>query len=357
MRKAAVILAGGSGVRLWPLSRPDRPKQLMRLAGQRSLLLQAVDRLMPLFAPQDIYVVALEEHLPAIRRELPDLPDENLVGEPIARDTAAAIAYAASLLHAQDPDTGMGVFTADHLIRPDDVFRKAVQAGLALAESNADALVTFGIVPTHPHTGLGYVELGEAIETGVWRVRSFREKPDAATARRFIEAGNYRWNSGMFAWRTATILARLQQYLPRTHETMRQISANRSAAERNELARQLYPGLARISIDYAVLEKASDIVLVDMNLNWLDLGSWSALSEALGRDAAGNTRAAVNVVDLDCAGCLFVAEDSHLIAALGVTDLVVVHSADATLVCHRDRAADIKRLVEALHLRRPPSSE
>lgn len=348
---AAVILAGGPGTRLWPLSRRHRPKQLLRLIGGRSLLADAFERLRGIVPVGSIYVVALAEHRPAIAAELPELPPENILGEPMARDTAAAIALAAAILHERDPATIMGVFTADHLIRPADRFAEVVRRGYQAAADHGDALITFGIRPTEVNTGMGYVQRGEEVSPGLWRVRAFKEKPDLETARRYVAAGDYDWNSGMFVWRAGTILDELARRLGATHEAARRIAAAWKTADGPRVAAEAYPGLAKISIDYAVMEKAANVLLVEMPVEWLDVGSWTALPAALGRDAAGHTRAAAETITLGGEGNILVSEDEHLIATIGVSDLVVVHSADATLICRREDVQRIKELVAELDSR------
>lgn len=351
MRKCAVIMAGGSGTRLWPLSRRARPKQLLRIIDGRSLIQHAFERLSGLLAPGDIYVIALAEHLPAISRELPDLPPGNLIGEPMGRDTAAAIATSAAILHAQDPGTVMAVFTADHLIRPADRFVAIVRKGFDTVAADGDALVTFGIRPTEPHAGLGYVRRGPAVAPGVWKVEAFHEKPDVEAARGFVASGEYYWNSGMFVWRTETILREMDRYLPATCDAARKVAPSRHDSGAMGKA---YEPLVKISIDHAVMEKASHVLVVEMDLEWRDVGSWTALPGVARVDDQGNAIAAANVLAVDASGNIFVSEDDHLIAAIGVEDIVVVRSGDATLICRRDQVQRIKDLVAELERRYGP---
>jgi mannose-1-phosphate guanylyltransferase len=348
MTHAAVILAGGPGTRLWPLSRRARPKQLLRLIHGRSLLAEAVDRLGRLLPPERIHVIALADHLPAIAAEVPALPAANLIGEPTPRDTAAAIALGSAILHDHDADTVMGVFTADHVIRPADRFVEIVRRGYAIAGQNPDALVTFGIRPSQPHTGMGYLQRGPPAGPGVWQVAAFREKPDAATARAYVDSGEYLWNSGMFAWRTSAILQELDRQLPQTAAAARRIAAGRASPDGARLAAELYPGLRRISIDYAVMEHARRVLMLEMDVEWADVGSWSALATVLGPDSEGNVRGLPQSVVLQGRNNILIGEDRHLIALVGVDDLVVVHSPDATLICRRGDEQRIKELVAEL---------
>jgi mannose-1-phosphate guanylyltransferase len=348
MKKRAVIMAGGSGTRLWPLSRRNRPKQLLRIVEGRSLIYRAFERLHAMFSPEDIYVIALAEHLPALAEELPTLPPGNFIGEPIGRDTANAIALAAAILHQQDPDTIMGVFTADHLIRPTDKFVDVVGRGFEAAAEHADALVTFGVKPTEPHTGLGYIQRGEQIAPEVWRVGGFKEKPEIDDARQYVASGDYYWNSGMFVWHTKTILRQMQNLVPASYDAALRLAEAWTSEAGLALARDLYPSLEKISIDYAVMEKADEVLVVEMALDWLDVGNWTALPEVLGADSAGNTCALKRSATLSSANNILVAEDDHMIATIGVRDLVIIHSGDATLVCHKDQVQRIKDMVGSL---------
>jgi mannose-1-phosphate guanylyltransferase len=347
MRHAAVIMAGGSGTRLWPLSRRARPKQLLRLFDGRSTLYRAFERLHSILPVEDIYVIALAEHLPAIAEELPMLPPQNLIGEPMARDTANAIATCSAILHEINPDTVMGIFTADHLIRPVEKFADAVRKGYEAAVANEKSLITFGITPTGPHTGMGYLERGAPVGTGLWRVASFKEKPDASTAQRFVAAGHV-WNSGMFVWRTTAIMSALDKLLPASCAAARQIASQWKSGKGPEIAAKLYPTLEKISIDFAVMEKSPDVMMIEMPVEWFDVGNWSALPSVIARDSDGNAKAAAQVVALSSRDNVFVAEDDHLIAAIGVDNLIVVHSADATLICPKSEEQRVRELVAFL---------
>jgi mannose-1-phosphate guanylyltransferase len=351
MRRVAVIMAGGAGTRLWPLSRQARPKQLLRLVEGKSLLCLAYDRLRPILAADEILVIAADAHLPAIAAELPELPRENLIGEPCGRDTANAIALAAAIIQRRYPDAVMGVFTADHVITPQDRFAGAVDAGYGVAEAHSDALVTFGIRPTAPLPGLGYVQRGAAMGGSLFAVRHFKEKPDEATARSYLASGDFYWNSGMFVWRAATILEQIRERLPQSHAAVTAVAADWPGASAARRLAEVYPGLPRISIDYAVMEKAPRVLLVEMDVEWHDLGSWIALRAIRPADPQGNVVAARNAVALDSTNNVLVAEDNHLIATIGVSDLVVVHSGDATLVCRTADAERIKEIVARLERR------
>lgn len=348
MKRRAVIMAGGAGTRLWPLSRQDRPKQLLPLLEGASLLRRSYERLRALLEPQEIFVITAGRHLGEVARQLPELPAENLIGEPCGRDTANAIGLAAALLHCRDPQTVMGVFTADHVIEPLERFAAAVRLGYEAAEANGDALVTFGIKPGWPHTGLGYIHRGQPMGPGLYAVRRFREKPDLPTATAYVDSGQYYWNSGMFVWRTETILAELHRHLPDSYLKLARIADRWGQPGGAELAGQLYPSLQKISIDFAVMEKARRVLVVEMDCRWLDVGSWAALASVFRPDEHGNIRALERAALVEARDNILVADGEHLIAAIGVSDLIVVHSADATLVCRRADAEKIKNLVSEL---------
>ena len=339
----AVIMAGGAGTRLWPLSRRRRPKQLLRLFGGASLLQLSRRRLAGLFEPQRVWVVASAAYLDQVAAELPDVPRANRIGEPTGRDTANAIGLAAELIGRRDADATMAVFTADHLIEPQDAFAAAIRAGCEAAERCPTALVTFGVRPTHAATGYGYIRLGPPVEAGIHRVAEFREKPTRDVAEAYLRSGEYVWNSGMFAWRLAAIRAELARSLPENAARLARLAAGWESADPAVRAAE-FERLPRISIDYGVLEKAREILVVPMACDWRDVGSWTAVAAALPAGSEGNVAAAARCLAISSAGNLVVAEDDHLIALLGVRDLVVIRTADATLICHRDQVERIKDL-------------
>jgi mannose-1-phosphate guanylyltransferase len=341
----AVIMAGGAGTRLWPLSRVARPKQVLRLFGGESLLRHAYERIAGLLEPDAIYVITGSRYLPAVAEELPELPERNLLGEPQGRDTANAVGLAAAVLRQRDPDAVMGIFTADHIIMPIDRFRDALDLAYGVAEREANALVTLGVRPSSPHTGYGYVRRGAALAERVYGVEEFTEKPDLARATEYVAAGNYYWNSGMFTWRAATILDQLHKYLPKSYEGLSQIAVAWDTPQRQERLERVYPTLIKISIDFAVMERAEHVLVVEMDCQWVDVGSWTAFESLVSADADGNVNAASATLNLGSRGNILVSEDDHLIATIGVDDLVIVHSADATLICTRRDAQSIKELV------------
>lgn len=352
----AVIMAGGAGTRLWPLSRATRPKQLLTVGEARSLLRVSFDRVVGVVPPERVYVCVAAEHRDAVREALPDLPATNVLGEPCARDTANAVGFPAAVLHEQDPEAIAAFVTSDHLIEPVDVFQDSLRAAFGLAVQRPGSLVTFGVVPAYPHTGLGYIERGEPLtggDSGAYAVAAFREKPDRATAETYVASGRYLWNSGMFVWRCDTVLAELATHLPDAHRGLTEIASAWQTPSYQQVLERVYPSLPRISIDYAVLEPAArgngaDLVVVPLPVNWLDVGSWPALAETLDRDADGNARAATTVL-VDSAGNIVVSDDpEHLVATVGLRDMIVVHTGDATMVCPRSAAERVKELAGAV---------
>jgi mannose-1-phosphate guanylyltransferase len=342
----AVIMAGGAGTRLWPLSRKLRPKQLLRLFDGQSLIQISRQRLQGIFEPENTWIITSQHYLDQVATELPDLPRENLIGEPMGRDTSNAIGLAAELLQARDPDATMAVFTADHIITPQDTFASAIRAGLDAAEANPTALTTFGIKPASPHTGYGYVRRGQQLTDQTYQVAEFKEKPTQVVAEQYVASGEYYWNSGMFAWKTSTVLSEMQRLMPKNAAALHALATDWARIAGTDECAQRFSELEKISIDFGVMEKAEQVLVVEMACNWLDLGSWTAIGSTAEPDPAGNEVLAPRAIALDADNNILVSEDDHLIVTLGVQDVVVVHSGDATLVCHKDQVQRIKELAE-----------
>ncbi|HRX85168.1 MAG TPA: mannose-1-phosphate guanylyltransferase [Phycisphaerae bacterium] len=342
----AVIMAGGAGTRLWPLSRKARPKQLLRLFGGKSLLRGAYERLAALLPPEQIYVITGAKYLPLVARELPEVPTENLFGEPQGRDTANAVALSAAILHERDPDSVMGIFTADHVITPTDKFTAAVSRAFETAAQHAQSLVTLGITVRSPETAFGYVKRGKAIADSVFAVDEFTEKPDPVRAQLYAASDDYYWNSGMFAWRSAAILDEVKLNLPVTHTGVTEIARHWDTPQREDKLHEIYPKLQKISIDFAVMERAREVYVVEMDCAWADVGSWTQLNSVLETDEQGNLAVAERVLNLGSTGVTVVSESpEHLIATVGLKDLVIVHADDATLVCKKRDAQSLKELI------------
>lgn len=357
MQRWAIIMAGGSGTRLWPLSQRDRPKQLLPLIEGRSLLRLSFERAQTLVPAERVVVIAAEAHRTAVLAQLPELRPDNFIGEPVGRDTAAAVALSAAIVAARDSEAVLGVFTADHVIRPLDRFARIVERAFQVIEQDPGALVTFGLPPSHPHTGFGYIHRGLALGPGIYEVRQFKEKPDLATASRYVADGEHFWNSGMFVWRATTILEEFRRELPQAHAVVTAAAAAWGRPSTQENLAAAYPALPRISVDHAILERAARVRMVELDCEWHDVGSWTALPLILGKDKNGNTAVSVETVAINAHDNVLVGEPGHLVAAVGVEGLVVVQTRNATLVCRADSVERIREVVAELERRgeQPPT--
>ena len=347
----AMIMAGGGGTRFWPRSRQKRPKQFLTLTGDRSLLQQAFDRIEAQAGAGAIWVITSAAHRQETANQLPALSADAIVGEPCGRDTAACIGLGAALIARRDPKAVMLVMPADHVIEPVQEFRRAVHVAEQLAEENPGALITFGIPPNYPATGYGYIHRGAEVANrqgiGVHRVQAFREKPSADVAERFVVSGEYFWNSGIFVWKVATILQHLQEGQPKLFTAVQRIAEAWTTPEREAVLKREYEGLDRISIDFAVMEHAKEVLVVKAPYRWDDVGSWLALERMHPQDADGNTILAGHV-GLKTKGCVIAADPGHLIATVGVNDLLIIQDGDATLVADRRDEGTVKQIVELL---------
>lgn len=332
----AVLLAGGKGERFWPASTPQRPKQFLKIFSHKSMVAETVERIKPMVPMDRIHFVLASHLVGLLKQEVKGVRDENLIIEPEARNTAPAIGLAARALKGK-PQAVMVVLPADHVISP----RKKFHADLAGAVRLADKgyLVTFGIKPTRPETGYGYVEIDRntPLDGQGFRVKRFTEKPDARTAKRYIKSGRHYWNSGMFSWRVDAIIAAFKKHHHQVHQTL-------LAPDSGELSKRSYSGLDSISIDYAVMEKADNVALLPAGFGWDDVGSWTALQRHLPQGLDKNTRIG-KLTEVDSTGCIVYSEEGE-VALLGVRDLVVVKTHNQVLVCAKDRAAELKKLLE-----------
>ena len=350
-----VVLAGGRGTRFWPLSRKRRAKQLLALDGKQTMVEQTVARLLPLASPKRFWVITNEDLRREIGRQLPRLSKQQIIAEPLGRNTAPAIGLAAFLLHRHNPKAVIGMFPSDHVIADEKRYRETLQEGIEIAASG-DNIVVLGIRPTRPETGYGYIEVGSAAG-GALRIRRFTEKPDAPLAAQFLSAGNYFWNSGMFLWSASTLVNALREHLPKTAPLLEQIAASYGTRKFEATFRRLYPKCENISVDYGILEPrsakgelASNIFCLPADFGWNDLGSWAALHEhhnAKSAPSDGNLISGQGIFTLNASGN-YIHAPGKFVALIGVDDLVVVETPDALLVTTRAKSQDVGKVVKHL---------
>jgi mannose-1-phosphate guanylyltransferase len=354
----AVVMAGGAGKRLWPLSREKRPKQVLKLLDGQTLLRRCFERLSPIFDERNIIILTNAGYADLVREELPELPFNNVIAEPTVRDTASTIGLAASILTKYDPEAQMAVVTADQLIEPAEVVQQALKDAFLFVSKNPGHLITFGIKPSYPSTQLGYIKCGGArpcsdCANEIYAVQAFKEKPDQKTAKEYVAKDQYLWNSGIFVWKSKTILANLQRFLPEAAEPLKKMGADWDTPNQEKTLQEYYVKLPRISIDFAVMEKASNVYAIKLDCRWIDMGSFAALADVISSDENKNIVVAGTSELLDCKNSIVVTEEKdHLIAAIGLENIVVAHSPDATLVCHIDQTQRLKELLELIRQHR-----
>lgn len=349
----AVIMAGGKGERFWPLSTSRKPKQLLELIGDRPLIAEAVERVRDLSPADRVFVITNGDLVDATRAVLPDLPPDHIIGEPMGRDTAAAVALGCALVEARDPEGVMAVMTADHVMGDLPIFNRTLSEALDLA-AREDVLITMGIRPAHPDTGFGYIRAAEEFptpgDTRFYRVKKFEEKPDLRRARQFVDSGECYWNSGMFIWSAPSLRRALNRHCPTLTRMMDLVAPHIGTDRFLELLREEYQKLSKISVDYALMEKADNLLMALGEFAWDDVGSWPAIVRHFPTDDAGNTRIGKTEV-LDGTGNIIYSRDDHLTACMGVDHLIVVQADGVTLVCAKDKAQSLKQLVKGLHER------
>lgn len=347
----AVIMAGGSGTRFWPLSRQKTPKQLQAIIGEKPLIAATFDRLEGLLPPENVLVITGPDQDEPARQALPGLPPENVIAEPEGRDTAAAICLGATILARRNPEAVMAVMPADHVIKPVGLFQATLAAACDVAQ-RTDYLLMFGIRPSFPHTGLGYIHFTDTLERAagdfpVRKVESFKEKPDERTAREYVDSEEYYWNSGIFVWKASRILREVSEFLPGHAAGFERIGAALGTESEKSVIADEYRNLNRISIDYAVLEKARDVAVLEAGYQWDDVGSWQALERHYEPDERGNVIVG-DALEIGSTGCIIRGSGKRLVAAIDLTNILVVETEDAVLVCPKDRDQDVKKLVEQL---------
>jgi mannose-1-phosphate guanylyltransferase len=341
----AVVMAGGRGERFWPLSASALPKPFIPLLGPRTLIQATVERIQPLVPCERILISIGAAHAEVARQQLPQIPGENFIIEPVSRDTSACLGFCALHIEKQDPEGTMLALPADHFVGDEDAYLDTIKK--AISNLQGASGIVFGIIPTRAETGYGYI-LAEkpAVRADAWPVVRFIEKPDATTAARYVASGNYFWNSGMFLWKNGTLLSLFQQHMPELYRGLCRLRPILGNSRSDQEVAAVFSDFPRISIDYGILEKTSGLRLIPAHFSWDDIGNWASLERALPADASGNVAQGPHAV-MESSGCVIYTQ-TGTVAAFGVSDLVIVQAYGKVLVCPKDRAADLKRLVTAL---------
>jgi len=346
----ALILAGGVGTRLWPRSRRHKPKQLLDIASENTMLQETFIRIEPLVPLERTLVITNETYAPLIREQVARLPPENILVEPAGLGTAPCIGLSALYLKRLDPDSVMASLNSDHVILDAAGFRHALDAAAGMARQGY--LVTLGIQPDSPHTGYGYIQQGEQIETvnglPIFRVRQFKEKPDSETAEKFLESQDHLWNSGIFIWKTSVLMDAIQSQMPDLYAQLQVIERAIGTEAEERVLEEVWEQVQNVSIDIGILEKADDVVVIPLQVGWNDIGSWAQLPDILPADDDDNVIIGADYVGIDTAKCLLYAGSDRLIATIGLEDMIVVDTEDVLLICPKSRAQDVRRIIDEL---------
>lgn len=346
----AVIMAGGSGTRFWPWSRKKMPKQLLKITGQNTMISKTVDRIIGEIPAENIYIVTTASLADSIIEELPQIPVKNIISEPFGRNTAPCIGLAATIISNIDINAIMAVMTADHIIGPSDLFLKSLKCAEKLA-ADSNTLITFGIKPEEPSVNYGYVQRSEHAVSlhgfTIYDVKCFTEKPDRATAEDFVKSGNYYWNSGIFVWSVNTILKNIHIHMPELSQGLLSIRESLGTPEEPNIIYNEYEKFQNVSIDYGVMEKASDVKIIEAEFNWDDVGSWLSIERLNNSDQNNNTILGKHC-GLNTQGNIIIGDNDHLITTINVSDLIIINTKDVTMVCNKNNAEDIKKLTDLL---------
>ncbi|WP_320045967.1 mannose-1-phosphate guanylyltransferase [uncultured Ilyobacter sp.] len=354
----ALIMAGGSGERFWPLSTKERPKQLLKLVSDKSMIRETVDRILPMIPAERIFIGTNIIQAPAVKEELPFLPEENIIIEPAFKDTAAAIGYGATYIKEHLKENGeltMVVLASDHLIKNEDNFRKRMETAVNSAKKDG-SIVTLGIKPTKPETGYGYIEVdGECYIGEPAVVRRFWEKPNEERAERYIDAGNYLWNSGMFIFEIKTILEAMEKHMPKHYavlEDIGEIIGTNKIIEGNtqDQIKEKFEEFEKMSIDFGIMEKADNIKVIPVDFGWNDIGSFPALEDVFDKNENGTICKIANLIEINSKNNIVLGNGKRLIATVGINDTVVVETENSILVCHKDEAQNIKKILKELKI-------
>jgi len=344
-----VIMAGGVGTRFWPKSRAQRPKQLLNIVGDKTMIQASVARLGSMVTSDNLYIVATQWQKEGILQNLPILKEDNLILEPKGKNTAPCIGLASLYLRRINPRDVMLILPADHLIQEEEQFRKTILEAAQIAQKG-NLLVTIGIKPTYPATGYGYIQFNSALEADqgiqAFSVKTFAEKPDLKTAERFLESGDFLWNSGIFLWKVETILQAIEKYMPELYESLLEIDSAIGTPQELEVIQRVYCQIKGISIDYGIMEQAQNVSVLPGDFGWNDVGSWEEVYKISPKDKKGNVIRGNHILK-DVSNCLIDSPDK-LVAAIGIENLVIVDTGDALLVCRKDRAQQVKDIVEIM---------
>ncbi len=348
----AIIMAGGSGTRFWPKSTKSFPKQFLNLFGEGTMIQNTADRIKEIIPQERILVITNSSYVSIVQEQLPRVPDENIVGEPVAKNTAPCVAIAAELLYKKDPDAVMVVLPADHHITNPEEFKRVLSSAIEKAESGRH-LVTIGINPSRPETGFGYIHADTSnkevmSENAVHPVQAFTEKPNSITAQKFLDSGEYFWNSGMFIWRAETVLKEIKSHLPDMYDEVKLASEELYTSNHELAINDFYHACESISIDYGIMEKAQSVFVVPGEFGWNDVGSWTAVYELAEKDKAGNSVQTLNSTFTDSENNLLLSNGEKMISIVGLDNIAVVETDDAILICNLEKAQGVKEIVEQL---------
>lgn len=339
-------MAGGSGKRLWPISRKNHPKQFAKLFDGKSLIQKCYERMVTGFKPENIFVMTNKKHLSLVKEQLTDLPTENIIAEPVVRDTLGAIALSAIAIEKKCPNANIAIVSSDHIISPSDIFVQTIKNGLKFVDDNPKTLMTFGIKPAFASTQFGYLKCEGDLKNSAQKVLEFKEKPNEATAKQYISQKCYLWNAGIFAWKAQTILKNIACFVEDATGPINKITSLWLDENRSSMLEKYFPQLPKLSIDYAVMEKSDDVFCMELDCDWMDLGSFNALSDILQSNENGNVVIGQNHQLLNCENTIVIDQQKgHLIAAIGLSDMIVAHTKDATIVCPKNQSEKLKELL------------
>lgn len=350
----ALIMAGGSGQRFWPMSTEEKPKQLLKLFSNKSMIRETVDRILPIIPPERIFVATNIKQVEGVREELPFLPEGNIIIEPDMKDTAACIGYSALIIEKAYPQSEMVVLASDHLIQKEQVFRDTLIKAVKEIGIHEERIITLGIKPDKPHTGYGYIEVSKAefqLEKDIYPVKAFHEKPNFDRAEFFMEEGNYYWNSGMFIWKTHTIIDNIKKYMPEHGEVIGNLELvinNENLKDKEKLIKEEFNKFEKISIDYGVMEKSDKIDVIPVDIGWNDIGSFPSLEEVFKKNKNGSVIKDAKVIEIDSEKNIIIGGENRLIATVGVRNLIIVDTEEGLLVCDKDDAQHIKKIAGEL---------